>query len=394
MKLSNEIARKEPLPTGKTEAIFFDGALPGFGVRVREGGSRTWLYQYKIGAKHRRVTIGRVSAMDVTRARRAASDMAAQVRLGRDPAGERDEGRARASETFGVIVNRFLAFKRTELKPRTYEEYARHLLKHAKSLHGLQLAKVDKRTIADRLTMIGADSPVTANRVRASLGAFFSWAIKAGLVDANPALNTNKNSETARERVLTEDELKSIWNAAAKVNHHYGTIVRLLLLTGQRRVEIGDLRWTEIDFTVGVIRLPGERTKNHRPHEVPMSSAVRALLAAQTKAEDRDLVFGSRVGGFSGWSKAKAQLDKAAGIAPWRLHDLRRSAATYMGEIGIPPHIIEAVLNHVSGHKGGVAGVYNKAIYPKEKADALMLWAEHVAGIVEGRQSITPLRGA
>jgi len=391
MKLTNDNAAKTPLPAGKAEAIIFDDALPGFGVRIRQGGSRVWLFQYKLGDKHRRMTLGKVSALPVAKARSIATDLAAKVRLGKDPAGERDEGRIRASETFGAIVTRFLAFKAKNLKPRTYQECERHLRKHAKPLHGLQLTKVDKRTIADLLTEISAASPITANRVRASLGTLFSWAGKAGLTtDLNPALGTNRNEESSRNRVLTNDELRAIWNAVPA--NHYGVIIKLLLLTGQRRNEIGDLRWSEIDFDKGVVKLPAERTKNSLQHEVPMSSPVQALLKAQVRIEGRDLIFGTRQAGFSGWSKAKAQLDKAVGIAPWRLHDLRRTTSTGMAEIGIQPHIIEAVLNHVSGHKGGVAGVYNVALYVDPKAEALARWADHVKSITE--ESVTSTKAA
>ena len=142
----------------------------------------------------------------------------------------------------------------------------------------------------------------------------------------------------------------------------YNAVVRLLLLTGARRDEIGGLKWDEIDFDSAMISLPGERTKNSKPFDIPLTPAALAILEAQPR-RDRTFVFGRGQGGFSGWSKSKKELDQRANIAPWRLHDLRRTMSTVMHELGVQPHIVEAVLNHISGHKGGVSGVYNKASY-------------------------------
>jgi integrase len=228
----------------------------------------------------------------------------------------------------------------------------------------------------------------------------FVWAMGEGLVDSNPVIGTNKPEEPkARDRVLTDAELAEIW--AACRDDDFGRIVKLLLLTGQRRDEIGDLAWNEIDLERGVIELAVERTKNKRPHIVPVAPVAAAILEkAPHRARPKgavDYVFGeSGSGGFSGWSKAKAALDRrindararaGAGepqpIADWRLHDLRRTTATAMADkLGVLPHIIEAVLNHVSGHKAGVAGVYNRAIYLPEKKAALARWAEHLEAVV------------
>ena len=155
----------------------------------------------------------------------------------------------------------------------------------------------------------------------------------------------------------------------------------MLILTGQRRDEIADLRRSEI--TESAIELPGERTKNKRQHVVPLSAQAEAIIDEPLAAANRATVFGSRFDGFSGFSKSKAKLDaKLPRMAPWQLHDIRRSVATGMAELGIEPHIIEAILNHVSGHRSGVAGVYNKATYLEAKTKALELWAQHIGVIV------------
>jgi integrase len=187
------------------------------------------------------------------------------------------------------------------------------------------------------------------------------------------------------------DELAAVWRACDASAH--GAVVRLLILTGQRRTEIGGLRFGEIGN--GAIVLPRSRTKNKRPHAIPLSAPAQAILAGWP-AQGSDFVFGPQP--FSSWSRGKSLLDAAlaqagAQLAPWTLHDLRRSAATGMAEIGIAPHIIEAILNHISGHKAGVAGVYNKAAYEKEKRAALAMWADHVMAAVEDRDAtVVPMR--
>jgi integrase len=273
------------------------------------------------------------------------------------------------------------------MRERSFKQIVRHLEKHAAPLLRLPIDVIDQRAIAGRLGSIEESSgAVTANRVRSTMSAMFGWAMREGLAQANPVASTNKRSERPRDRVLRDAELRLIWQALNGTGQ-YGAIVKLLMLTGQRMSEITGLRWNEIDFDRGIISLPGERTKNARPHDVPMAPTVRALLQAQPKVEGRDLVFGKGGGPFSGHPKRKEMLDARLAelgppLSPWVHHDLRRSVATGMADIGIQPHIIEAVLNHVSGHKGGVAGIYNRASYAKEKAEALARWDAHVASIV------------
>jgi integrase len=168
----------------------------------------------------------------------------------------------------------------------------------------------------------------------------------------------------------------------------------LLVLTGQRASEISDLKWTEVDFERGLISLPPSRTKNRRRHAVPMSDMVRAILEARPQ-NGREFVFGAgQKRGFTGWSRAKAALDEVVKIPSWRVHDLRRVCSTGMNEIGIPPWIVEAVLNHVSG-SSSISRVYNRAPFENEKGMALIRWSSHVADIVggQGDSKVTPLRG-
>jgi integrase len=405
MKINKTTIASAQLPAGKSEWKHWDDDIPGFGLRIRKGGGRTLIFQYRQGTKQRKLTLGKASALGIEAARSDARRLHAQVRLGHDPAGHKVEERARAVETFGALLKSYLDHKRTELRPRSFVEVTRHLSKHAKPLHGRQLAKIDQRSIAALLTTLTAGSgPTEANHVRASLSAFFGWAQREGLADVNPVMNTNKAAENSgRERVLSAGELRSIWNAAG--DDDYGIILKLLMLTGQRREEIGGgLRRQEIDLDKAVISLPGERTKNKRPHDIPLSGPASALLKSHLAQldQDREYIFGSgQRRGYSAWTYQKKALDQRLAeaqtpIRDWTPHDLRRTFSTMAHEeLGIQPHVVEAVLNHVSGHRAGVAGRYNKAIYAKEKAAALAQWGEFVMATVEGRKAkVVPFKSA
>jgi integrase len=384
MKLTQKSIAAVAIPDGKSEAIFFDDELPGFGLRIRAGGARVWIYQFKIGSQHRRMTMGSLAALSPVRAREIAGELHAQVRLGRDPSAEKAEGRARAAETMGALLQNYLAYQRGHLKPRSMGEIERHLMKNAKPLHGLQLAKVDRRTIAGRLSTIATEKgAVTANRMRAALSAFFAWCIREGLVESNPVVGTNRQAEKSRERVFDDAELKAIWEALGSDN--YSMAIRLLMLTGQRLNEIGGLKWCEV--VNGTIELPPARTKNGRAHSVPLAAAALALIDGRPR--NGEFVFG-RSQPLAGWAKRKAALDRRTSemggkLAHWTHHDLRRSMATHMAESGTAPHIIEAVLNHVGGHKAGIAGIYNRASYESQKRIALQKWADHIEALVSGK---------
>lgn len=389
MRLTKPNIAKLELPPGKSEAIVFDDALPGFGVRIRAGGKRVWIAQYRVGKRQRRVTIGSVETLNPDKAREEARNILAKVHLGGDPQTEKAENRARASITLGTVAKRYLEeCAQPNLKPRSYEEVERHLTRHWSPLKDLPIHKIQRATIAGRLAEIARENgPFASNRARASLSALFSWAMGEGLADLNPVTGTNKaTEEVSRDHVISARELAAIWNACR--DDDYGRIVRLLILTGQRRDEVGAMDSAEIDLAGKLWTIPKARTKNGLSHNVPLNDTALEILGSALGRNGRSLMFGEGNGGFQGWSKAKAALDiriRDAGewVRPWRLHDIRRTVATGMAGLGILPHVIEAVLNHISGHKSGVAGIYNRATYAKEKQEALTLWASHIAKIVK-----------
>ena len=246
------------------------------------------------------------------------------------------------------------------MRPKSFRGVEHHLLHHARALHGLPLSKIDRRAVAAVIASVAETAGgVTGNRVRGSLSAFFSWCLANGLLDANPIVGTAKpHTEVSRDRVLDARELAAIWHAAG--DDTYGSIIKVLAVTGARASEIGGLMWSEVDLDKGVASLPPERTKTARAHTIFLSAPAREILAAQPRRFRSDgtpspWVFGTR-GPFNHWAVCKKNLDRRIAEmtgqprVPWRTHDLRRSCATLMAtELGIEPFVIEAVLGHVSG---------------------------------------------
>lgn len=394
MRLTKASAERLKLDAGEHDKIFFDDDLPGFGLRLREGGKRTWIAQYRVGTKQRRLSIGTVATTSVEEARKRARSVLSKVHLGGDPQLERAEARAQASRTVQLLVERYITERATgRLKPRSLAEIQRHLRKHLSALSGMPVQKVTRADVSEQLAKVAKQNgPYAANRARAALSALFSWAIGEGLVETNPVIGTNKaTDELARDRVLSPEELSVVWRAAGEGS--YAAIVRLLILTGQRREEVGGMLWSELDLEAAVWRIGAERTKNGLAHHVPLSAPAIAILTALERREGRNLVFGAGSGPFQGWSNAKGTLNaralqrlradgKGASFPPWRLHDLRRTVATRLVDLGVLPHVVEAILNHVSGHKAGVAGIYNRAGYAIEKHAALTLWGDHVSHLI------------
>jgi Arm DNA-binding domain/Phage integrase family len=273
MKLTAASLANLKLESGDKDRIWFDDDVPGFGLRVRDTGSRSWIYQYKIKWKTRRLVLGQATAIKPARAREIAAELHAKVRLGGDPAAEKRAQIERSSLTFGALAQQYLAARRNGAQLRTLSQIERYLEISAAPFDKLPVDSIDRRAIAERLAAVEkASGGVTANRLRSVLSAMFTWAIKEGLAASNPVTGTNKRPEQTRDRVLSEEEIRLIWRALPVSD--YGVIVRLLILTGQRRDEIAGLRWHEIDSKTDVIILPRERTKNGRPHTIPLAATA------------------------------------------------------------------------------------------------------------------------
>ena len=407
--------RTEPglaCPAGPAEIIYWSDELAGFGLRCRASGARSWFVQYRTkSGETRKHTLGSPKEVPFAKARKRAADYIAAAKLGGDPAGEQKQAKeaAKAAITIEQLVGSYLKHQRPRMRPRSYEELRRHLggspedgrrsrPRYPKPLDAAPLrrhpaGRVTQRMVVELLQGIAEAAPTTANRVRASLSAMFAWGMKAGLVSANPVAATFKPAEEkTRERVLSDRELALIWQSTAGGTDH-DRIVRLIMLTGARREEIAGLRWPEItmkDDGSASWLLPSERSKNGLPHALTLPPLAAGLFPPQRQGKDgkrRELLFGEGIGPFSGWSRCKERLDtrvaeanRGEPVVPWVLHDLRRTFVTRLNDLGVEPHVIEALVNHVGGiAKAGVAGVYNRSAYAAQKRAALTLWCDHIA---------------
>ena len=396
MKLTQRVVASLQLPTGKTDVIHFDDEISGFGYRLRKGAGgkvlRSWVCQYRHGGSSRRLLLGAATVLGAEQARTMAKKALGRVANGEDPQASKLDRRGKDRHTLKATVADYLAIKQREVRPRTYTELVRYLSgPYFKPLHSLALDQITRKDVASRLNRITLDSsPIVAGNARAALSAFYVWAMQAGIIEANPVVGTAKPKQSpSRDRVLADAELSRIWQACG--DDDYGRCIRLLILTGCRRQEIGGMCWSEVDFERGVWTLPASRSKNKRAHMLPLLPAMRDIIEAVPRMASRGQLFGQRANGLTAWTRGKPELDRRSGVKNWTTHDIRRSVATRMADIGIAPHIIEQILNHQSGHKAGPAGIYNKSVYANEVRAALAMWEDHIRTLVAGgKRKIIP----
>ena len=390
MKLDAKTIAGLTLPAGKTDVIHFDSALSGFGFRLRTSGTevrKSWIAQYRRAGATRRMLLGSAEVLTADQARAAAKKVLAAVALGEDPQAEKTARRSADKLTFADLVNEFLAIKEMTVRSHTLTEMRRYLQgSYFKPLHSMPADTVSRKDIAARLLVITRESgSATATWAHAAMSGLFAWAMGQGLCEVNPVVGINRPKKTPpRERVLSDLELATIWHALE--DDDFGRIVRLLMLLGQRRTEVGSMTWRELDLDRGLWTIPGTRTKNGRPHTLPLPPIAEAIIASVPRMVGRDHLFGARASGFTSWPFAKKRLDVQLGdkVEAWVLHDLRRSCATRMCDLGIQPHVVEQILNHQSGHRAGIVGVYNRSSYEREVRAALTLWNDHIRTLIEG----------
>lgn len=374
--------RKMHCSAEQAEKFFWDGSFHGFGVRALRSGRRSWIFQYRDEhGRTRRIALGDPSSVSLEEARSAARRAAARVAQGGNPSVERRK--KRASDTVLELIEAYLPHAEARQKPRSYKETKRHLRVHASSLHHDRIESIQRRDITALLERVAKKSgPIAANRLRAALSALWVWGLRTGLIEAdtNPVTFTMRQPEKARDRVLIDAELRAIWRATDD-GGDYSRIVRLCLLTGCRREEIGGLRWDEIQddrIVFGVGRMKGKLA-----HEIALLPMISAVLPERPqKAEG--FVFGRRGTGFSGYSDGKEKLDaklaKSVAMPRWGLHDLRRTFSTRLHDAGTEPLVIEALLAH---KQQGVAAVYNRASFREAKRSALIHWHEILLTILQ-----------
>jgi integrase len=391
MKFTTSNVKIIPLPDGKTDHFEPDDAMPNFYVRVRGNKAgdikRNFYVQRRFNGVQYREDLGSVYQVSLTDAREAARIIFGKMAQGINPSAERAKARQEAAATKLNVADmgeRYIAAKRDTLSVTSIKAAERNFREHWASLTKRPIGEIKRAEVAATLQTMRKDyGDAAAARARSVLSSAFVWAMREGLCEANPVIGTNDPGEAlqSRDRVLNNAELAAVWRCVE--DDDFGKIVKLLILTGARRNEISFLRWSEISGNT--ITIPRSRAKNGV--ELKLILPPLAMQILESVPRRGDCVFGKNGRGYSRWSFWKDKLDARLGdsVKPWRLHDLRRSTATGMAEIGIEPHIIEAVLNHISGHKGGIAGVYNRARYTEQMRIALQRWADHIAGLLDGR---------
>jgi integrase len=296
-----------------------------------------------------------------------------------DPAIERAKIESKNADTFERHIPKFLDYMRQSgLSSEYIKASDRSLTKYFSALHPYRPEDITRAMVAKELDGIAEDhGTVAADRARANLSNFFGWLMTRGYEGRNPVEGTAKIGAPSRDRVLGDSELRQIWRALP--DDDYGAIIRLLILLGSRKNEIATLRWDEVNLAGQQIELPAARCKNRKPHLIPLSPAALEIL--QRRPRTGDFVFGRfDHAGFSGWSQCKARLDLKINIAPWTVHDLRRTWSTIAHErLGVEPHVVEAALGH---SRRGVAGVYNRAAYLEQRRAALNKYAEYITSVV------------
>jgi integrase len=343
-------------------------------------------------------------------AREAAQEALRGVQKGIDPAREKQRRREAATDTF-VTVARLFVERHQRPKNRSWQETARLLglvpdkkaadPKSQRAGDGAPLvavkggivakwadrkiSEIRKADIIEVLEKIVDDAPYAANRTLAALRTLFNWAMGRDLIALSPCAGVKPPAvEKARDRVLSDNELKAVWKAAAEIERPFGPIVQLLILTGQRRTEVGGMTWDELDLDKKLWTLPRGRVKNDTGHEVPLSALALEIVSKVHRVKGCQFLF-STTGEtpVSGYSKAKGALDEKTGLTDWRLHDLRRTTASGMARLGIALPVIEKVLNHSSGSFAGIVGVYQRHSFAEEKRAALDAWGRFVTSLIQ-----------
>jgi integrase len=386
----------EALKPGTDRREIADRHMPGLYLVLQPSGAKSWAVRYRHAGMPRKHTLGPYPAIDLKAARDLAGKALRAVAEGRDPGREK---RATAPDTIEAIARQFIERHcGRSNRPRTAAETQRLLEQNVLPRWRGRLARdITRRDVLDILDrVIDAGTPITANRTLSAVRKMFNWAVARDMLQASPCMGVKPPAaERSRDRVLTDTELRNVWLAAGKIGGPFGALVQLLILTGQRRDEVAKIEYAELDLAGRLWALPPGRVKNRQPHEVPVSEPAIAILTALPRIGDRFVLTTNGEAASNGYSKGKRRLDALlpADMPPWRLHDLRRSAASGMARLGINLPVIEKVLNHTSGSFAGIVSVYQKHSFADEKRRALDAWGAFVADLVsdQPRQNVIRL---
>jgi integrase len=373
------------LPVLSKDTVYWDAGLPGFGVKVTPKGRKVFLVMYRLGgagSRLRKYTIGPYGRITLPMARAQAQKIFAARIDGRDPAEEKKQSRRRlVVDQIDDLVEAFIEDHVSQIvtRQRIANLLRRDLIAHwgSKSIH-----EIKKRDVSDLLNLVTQRNAHASYRLLKTLKTFFRWCVGRAVIDVSPAEGLSSSyREISRDRVLSDQELAQILIAAREMPAPYGGIVEFLALTGQRREEAAQLRWSEVDEQARTWTIPSSRTKNKKAHIVHLSEPAWRVIPQRS---DGEFVFESSHGThFQNFGQAKPELDKRSGVTGWRLHDLRRTIVSGMARLGVPPHVADKILNHQAGTISGVAAVYQRHDFLLERKEALDRWGAHVEQILQ-----------
>jgi integrase len=355
----------------------WDKVVRGLGIRVSPKGTKSFVFVYRLGRRQRRMTLGQYPGLTLQDARDQARECQYLVNKGGDPAQDKKE-QHRDVFAFDEFVHHFIE---TYAKPknRTWSTserlLTRHFVKVWRKRDIRQIKKADVTAVLDGIVARGNET--SANRAFAQIRKLFNWPVERGYIESSPCQGLKAPAKSnSRERVLSDAEIEPIWNAASDMGYPFGTVVKLLFLTAQRRDEVASMRWSDLDLEGCLWTLPADRNKSKHEHVIPLTPQVVSILKSIPRTH-AVLIFPARGrdNPISGFSKWKRELDSLSGTSDWTLHDIRRTVSTGLARMGVLPHVTERILNHSTGTLGGVAGVYNRFGYLPEMREALERWS-------------------
>ena len=370
-----------------------DAHMPGLYLVVQPSGARSWAVRYRTNGQPRKHTLGAYPKIDLKAARALAGTALRAVAEGRDPGREKALERTILPDTVEAVAKQFVELHcRRANRPRTIEGTQQLLDLHVLPRWRRRLIKdITRRDVLDLLDgIVESGRPVAANRALTAIRKLFNWAMERDIIASSPCAGvTPPTSEQSRDRVLSDAELRDIWLAADTLGGPFAALVKLLLLTGQRRDEVAKMTWSEVDLDARLWVLPRERSKNGKPHDIPLSKPAVAILKSLPRIGDTFVLTTDGKAASSNYGANKKRLDALlpSDMPPWWLHDLRRTTASGMARLGVNLPVIEKVLNHSSGSFGGIVAVYQRFDFADEKRHALERWGAHVADLVSGRRS-------
>jgi len=388
------VEKLKPPATGRI--IYTDQHLPGFGLRLTEKNARSWVVTYRVRGKFVMETLGNIAVIPkVEDARQLARESMLKARAGTNPVDERrkrerieaEKAAEAKANTFRAVFERYLdRHAKTRQNAKTLAETLRLFNKDI--LPGLGVREITAITEKDIRRVrddVHERAPVQANRMLEKLKTLFGWAVRERYISVDPTVLVDPIAEEkARDRWLSDAELVRLWHACDEAGVSYGSCVKILVLTGQRRGEVARMEWREVDFARRTWTLPSSKSKNGIEHEIALSPLAVQILENLPRVGDWWVFTKDGERPISGWSLAKEKIDRLMGdVQPWVFHDLRRTIASHMARLGIRAEVADKVLNHSGGSVvKGVAAIYQRHAYRDERKAALDVWGRYVASLI------------